>query len=266
MTKILIFLQNNLVEKLTGPVAQSLQDSDIDVIDRSITKEFTLENSNIAWDSYGAIILIGSISMYRFFKASRLSKWIHYDETKFSPSYYNTILGSDSLNSNGEVLLFKDVESYIKLKGPHHVKPNTFEKAFGGSCQDLKSWFRMLGMKIDPNVKCWISPIENIYQEWRIWVIDGCIVEMTLYSDDKHIGVINEPSWDDDVFNHARKFIEKYQPDTCFVMDIAKSDDGYKVIEYNPIHCSGWYGADIKKIVEYWIKYHRERLSALITN
>jgi hypothetical protein len=33
-------------------------------------------------------------------------------------------------------------------------------------------------------------------------------------------------------------------------MDVAMTADGYKVIEFNPVHGSGWYAVDIAHVLE----------------
>lgn len=43
--------------------------------------------------------------------------------------------------------------------------------------------------------------------------------------------------------------IKLYQPGRAFVIDVALTDDGLKIVELNCINCSGFYEADIQKII-----------------
>jgi uncharacterized protein YuzB (UPF0349 family) len=47
----------------------------------------------------------------------------------------------------------------------------------------------------------------------------------------------------------AEAMVENWQPDRAFVIDVASTDEGYKVIEYNCLNSAGFYASDVAKIV-----------------
>lgn len=55
--------------------------------------------------------------------------------------------------------------------------------------------------------------------------------------------------WKDEEYESRWYFKEDYQPDKAFVIDIANTDNGLKIVELNCINCSGFYEADIQKII-----------------
>ena len=57
------------------------------------------------------------------------------------------------------------------------------------------------------------------------------------------------PIINDDEIDFVNNMISLYQPTKAFVMDIAYTDEGLKIVELNCINCSGFYEANIQKII-----------------
>ncbi len=53
----------------------------------------------------------------------------------------------------------------------------------------------------------------------------------------------------DEVIEFAYQAINKWSPDIAYVLDIAVTNEGLKIIEINNINSSGFYKSDIEKIV-----------------
>ena len=92
-----------------------------------------------------------------------------------------------------------------------------------------------------------ISDVKTIYKEFRFFVIDSKLVAGSLYKlENRHCLDKNiEP----DAHRFASKMIELWQPARAFVIDIALTEDGYKIVEVNCINSAGFYAADVSKIV-----------------
>jgi len=101
---------------------------------------------------------------------------------------------------------------------------------------------------LTPDTDVVVSPLKNIHSEWRFFVVDGKIVTGSLY---KRYGVLYQQPLlhDDEVLPYAQKMVDKWQPDRAFVIDVASTDEGYKVIEYNCMNSCGFYKSDVGKIV-----------------
>ncbi len=52
------------------------------------------------------------------------------------------------------------------------------------------------------------------------------------------------------MINFTPQCIDQYTPHTIFVMDIAETNEGFKIIECNCFNGTGFYGHDIKAIIQ----------------
>lgn len=102
---------------------------------------------------------------------------------------------------------------------------------------------------LTPDTEVVISSLKNIHSEWRFFVVDGKVVTGSLYK--RYEKLYQMPLLhNDEVIPFAQKMVDKWHPDRAFVIDIALTDKGYKVIEYNNINSSGFYKIDVGKFVE----------------
>lgn len=101
---------------------------------------------------------------------------------------------------------------------------------------------------LTPDTEVVLSSLKNIHSEWRFFVVDGKIVTGSLY---KRYGILyQQPVLShDEVISYAQELVDMWQPDRAFVIDIALTDKGYKVIEYNCMNSCGFYKSDVGKIV-----------------
>ena len=100
---------------------------------------------------------------------------------------------------------------------------------------------------IDGNQKIVIAPLQTINAEYRFWVVDGKIVTSSLYKSRQ------QPLLSDQVASHisgyAQKQVDIWQPNRAFVMDIADTPNGLKIIEINAINSSALYACNIEKLI-----------------
>jgi hypothetical protein len=52
-----------------------------------------------------------------------------------------------------------------------------------------------------------------------------------------------------DVIEYAQRMVDLWSPDVGFVMDVALTPEGFKVIEINCLNASGFYACDMGKVV-----------------
>lgn len=95
-----------------------------------------------------------------------------------------------------------------------------------------------------------LSPVQDIIQEWRFFIVDGAVVAGSQY---RHDGVtrIREPICPA-VWDQARRMAaDDWIPSPNCVMDICVTrDEKFKIVEFNSINSSGFYAADIRRFVE----------------
>lgn len=93
-----------------------------------------------------------------------------------------------------------------------------------------------------------ISPLQSIEAEYRFFIVDKKIASLSQYKqgDSLHKS-IDVPI---DVQAFALEMANKWQPARAFVLDIAKTPNGLKVIEVNNFNSAGFYAANIEDIID----------------
>jgi len=131
------------------------------------------------------------------------------------------------------------------------IRPLEDNKAFDGMVIDmdlLNHWRNDQSKKGLMNLEVVVSPVKNVYREYRIFVVKNEVITGSLYR------VSGKPQISDevgrDVIDYVYTVINKWVPIESFVIDIALTDDGYKVIEFNNINSSGFYACNVPKYVE----------------
>jgi hypothetical protein len=91
---------------------------------------------------------------------------------------------------------------------------------------------------------------KQIYNETRTWVIDGEVVTASGYK----IGTIprytSPAQVDPEVICFARETAQIWSPNRAYVLDVALTPEGYKVVEVNNLNSAGWYLCDMQKLVQ----------------
>lgn len=146
-------------------------------------------------------------------------------------------------------------------------RPTKDTKAFTGTVMSRDEFYRwkenILNLKIEDSeytplhgdTEITISSVKNINAEYRIFIVDGKIVTGSVYKQGtmgiSYINTLNTVfTPDDEVMNFTQQMIDKWQPADCFVVDIAKTDEGPKVIEINNLNSAGFYSCDVFKIID----------------
>jgi hypothetical protein len=135
------------------------------------------------------------------------------------------------------------------------ARPTEDTKSFAGKVfhrDDFKSWMDSV-RKIEgfstlaPDTRVMIAPLQDIFCEYRLFVVDKKIVTGSLYK--LRDQVIYNSLIDETVIEYANKMIDKWTPDRAFVLDIAITAEGHKIVEVNNINSSGFYAADLAKFI-----------------
>lgn len=107
---------------------------------------------------------------------------------------------------------------------------------------------------MSPDLEVVISTPRNINAEWRWFIVDGKIVNGSMYR--CHGQLIKNPEHDKAVINEAQALADIWLPDSCVVMDTALVDDTLYVIEFNCINSSGFYGHNVGEIFTALYQFH----------
>jgi ATP-grasp domain, R2K clade family 3 len=140
---------------------------------------------------------------------------------------------------------------------PVFVRPCSDCKTFGGFMlepENLQSWReQILGISdghstLTADTLVLSATVKEILQEYRFFVVDGRVITGSQYkvSVDLHAN----SHCDRSALALAETAARIWQPASAFVIDIAITPIGAKVIEINCLTTSGFYGADVDLLVE----------------
>lgn len=259
MKDIGFFVQNNYVTKLTIPVASFARESGYALEDRSSFEGFDVDQCGIDFSRYDLMIPYGSVQFLRhLIKSQSFKNKLHYTPSNFDAQLWRKNLSDTLLNFDSQECDKSQVASML-LQGPCHVRPTQIDKLFTAKVFDSLTWNYLLENRSFEGL-CTVSPVKAIEQEWRCWVLNGEIIEISSYLKN---GVLNTyPEESESLWKVASQLAEAWLPELCVVMDICKTAEGdFKILEFNPIYSSGWYRANVPLLLTKWIKFEKTLLN-----
>lgn len=135
------------------------------------------------------------------------------------------------------------------------IRPNDNFKSFTGEVvkKDLLSGFcGYIEHTCGPNCPCVVSRPEQILHEYRLVINEEKVIAGSQYKE----GTLYQPDpfFPDDAAVFAEEITKEtqctYSPHPVYVMDIALTPDGYKLLEIGSINCAGLYECDVRKVVK----------------
>lgn len=236
----------------TIPFSNIIVDIDVDInqFDEDDVPRIQIENDK-------QMVTMGSYSLAL---TAKEKGWVpgSFINENFEFSKWHTGWGKENL-LNGEAI--EDTVSNIIPKimaGRHKIfaRPSEDTKSFSGQlfeADNLIHWLGKVAASTDRfglhgDTSVIVSPFKKIMAEYRLFVVDGCIASGSLYK----IGdlVTTSDILDPVAVEYAYKMLDIWQPDRAFVLDIAITEDGPKIIEVNNINSSGFYKSNISDIVQ----------------
>ena len=137
------------------------------------------------------------------------------------------------------------------------LRPNNDDKSFNGQVMNIdefSDWERSVlsiaasgYSTITSDSRIIISPLKEIYAEYRFYVVNGKVVTGSLYKN--RDVVVYVECIDREVIDYAQAMVDMFQPSIAFVLDIAVTPNGLRVLETNSISSSGFYAIDLGKFV-----------------
>lgn len=245
---IAFLLQTNYIERVTTPVGWFAQYAGYDVIDRTSTEDFDVMDCGVDWSQYDLVIPYGSIQFIRLFLESPLGGYIPSDEQGYSADFWMEKFGALALNHGGLQMTAGDVLKHLESQGSAHVRPTSLDKALIARLFTAESWQAHRAERHIPgDLDVFVSKPKVIECEYRCWVIEGKVFEIRGYMINGKVETfpVDEP----DIYAAAQTLADVYVPSNAVVMDMAKTPDGFKFLEFNRFHSSGWYGDTAFKIM-----------------
>lgn len=192
-------------------------------------------------------------------------KGLYFDLGKFN--YFTSAQNrNDMLNSDAFIGDALKAIDYAELYSGRDlfIRPSDDLKQFSGQvmpadeiCIFLKDAIECESegsYKMLANTKIVISLVKKISAEWRWFIVGGKIVSGAIYM--AHGQRLNRIETEKSVILEAQQMAEKWLPHENCVMDLALVENKLKVVEFNCINSSGFYGHDVNAIFKALWEYN----------
>jgi len=202
------------------------------------------------------VFVVGATSMN---KIARKKNWIpgYFDENL---QYSNLLHFYDEHMLNIESVV-KPLHTIEKMWDDFFIRPNNDNKQFSGQVmtwEEFESW-RTSVIALDGESSLTtltaddlvvMAPLQEIYAEYRFYVVDGKIITGSMYKRSNRVHYVNVTEHSDpELWNFSQQMINLWRPNRAFALDIAMTENGYHVLEINAINSAGFYACDMGKFV-----------------
>ena len=197
------------------------------------------------------VIAIGAYSLWKVAKRKGWKPGVFVNENFTFPKFVKNY-GDNLLNKEAHL---STIEGFEPKYDEFFVKPCKDSKVFAGqkmTWEKFKEWRdKILDLGWEGTVTgntCVVqAPVKEIYREYRFFVVNGKVITGSQY----RVGtrVFSTECNEKDVIRYAQKMVNLWSPAAGFVMDVAITPDGFKVIEVNCLNASGFYACDMSKVV-----------------
>lgn len=202
------------------------------------------------------VIVMGSYSMARHAPTYgwKPGAWLDNLDFRIQREHWGDLM----LNADAKCTT---IDAFIgPIGGQCFVRPVDDTKGFTGTVFDQQGWqqfrdgvLRIAGDSSKPTVtpldEIMVCSTKKIWSETRTWVVDGRVVIASGYK----IGTTKRytaPSQIDGVITeYAQACVDCWQPNAAFVLDVADTPEGLKILEINNINAAGLYRGDMLRLV-----------------
>ena len=142
-----------------------------------------------------------------------------------------------------------------RLTKPSFVRPLSDSKSFVGKVytpEEFSYWQEQVqdlgpDSYVNGETQVLVATPQEIHTETRFFVVDGRLVTGSLYRVGGQVRYSEDVDPSAEAF--ARSCIADWVPSRAFVLDVALTPDGYRVVEVNAINAAGYYACDLQKLV-----------------
>lgn len=255
---MLWLIQNNYVERNTGPIAEYVRTSGGEIFDFSaVTGEplpaFPL-NPNEKHFFCGSTQLLDRLS-----SDVSWAPYVFQDKDTLDQRNWVNNRGADMLNGDCETMTLAEFEQVLSTREDWvngvFVRPTHVGKAFNGHVSvdgDLSTIYtdrRGYPRLQDPKLLVSTSPVKVIKAEYRFIVLNNELKLGSSYRVDGAFQVSSDIP--DHVWQGASELAKGWMPGKFVVMDVAVREDGSMcIVEFNGVQSAGLYGISIPAFVE----------------
>jgi hypothetical protein len=215
-------------------------------------------------------IFYGSTTMmYSVYLNENYKRGLFFDDATFSFANYFDKWKSSMLNFGAIQLTVNDIDkldySPDKLL---FIRPDADNKSFDGNVKrynEIKVWAEQIKLTqtdiLNTDTEIIISEPYHLKSEWRLWIVEGKVVSASKYRE--NFRLTTEFGCPQDVIDFAEIKCKEYNLHDVFVMDVGLCADELYIIECNCMNSSGFYKADIGKIISSVTNYFNEIINKI---
>lgn len=202
----------------------------------------------------GVVIPYGATRLTRL---ARQRGWrgLCFDEAAFRVDAWNRHR-DDMLNQHVRQMSVRECMAAMQREDEDSVwfvRPVQDLKQFDGTvtvAREIRRWMSSVdsgNYDFGDDIEVIVAPVQKLHGEWRFFVVDGQVVDGSSYriAGMRLANAVARP----ELYETAQSLADGWLPHRTCVMDVALTDEGYKVIEFNTFNSSGFYAHDIEKIV-----------------
>jgi hypothetical protein len=199
----------------------------------------------------GPVVFHGRTTLIlRAFEHPSWRRGVFFDPERFQHRAYVNAYGKNVLNADARIITWEELLREPEKAGKVvFLKPNDDLKRFTGTvialsgCRALYDSLRTR-LLVEPTTEVVVGEPREIDAEWRLFIVDGRVVTGSMYrpSGDHHIS--------GELIDFAEAVISQWVPASVFVLDIARVESQWKIIECNCFNGSGFYSADVNRLVQ----------------
>lgn len=198
---------------------------------------------------------------------AKLRLGISYNQNNFDQAFYSK-LNLPLLNCTPEILnLSIDADLYASYDVPKFVKPSSDLKAFSAGIMEAgevlkyfiensyhQSWYK--------EETALVHDVINIYAEYRFICLNGEVIGSSQYR--RNNRTVYSSEIPQEVLDMAHEYAKLYKPSEIYTMDLAETQEGIKIVEYNCWNGSGTYHMDTIKLFSTIHNYYEGKINGFI--
>lgn len=204
-----------------------------------------IKNFSVPPECSTDVIVSGAVSMKEYSDRYKFNPG-SFMNGNFSTDIWIDKLGDKMLNSNAVICRLSDIS--IPEEELRFIRPIADTKHFTGG---LFSKSMVETLKARPSVSgisVAVSQPKEIYSEYRVFIVNNKVVTSSLYRlSGKSFKSKTVPA---SILEFAEQVSNTWLPAETCVVDIAHSQDGLKIIEFNNFNGSAFYECDVTEIVK----------------
>jgi ATP-grasp domain, R2K clade family 3 len=220
------------------------KDDSLSVLDKK--EKIPLDDSESVLEKFisnNLVMVYGSKTFANIAKHMKLEPGSFMNE-RFEFDVFQRELGDELLNSG---IIIGELATLEPIAEEFFIRPTGNTKLFTGMTitkEDFLLWQERENREESPYIgqSLMMSSVQKIKAEYRFFVVNQQIITGSSYKVGDRIYTSLKPSLE--MIRYTQKMVNKFPLSRAFVIDIAETDKGYKVIEYNNINTSGLYGCD----------------------